>query len=246
MRRAPVALVALVGVLFGWVAALAPESVTIALAQQAHAYNCDGRHHAAASTSTTIERGPPAPSKPATGYSAVDRWSNGPLAPSGPVQTPTTNTYDDAAPLVHLASDAATTADQALADSGQPPSFARSGVAADAAALESRANALHGALDPIAQNSRTTAALGTREGQTILSSGGRDLSPAQRALAQEGEVIARSPGAHAEVTAVNGARSAGLTPQGIGVSRPICPACQAFLEESGATITSPTTAWWFW
>ena len=43
---------------------------------------------------------------------------------------------------------------------------------------------------------------------------------------------------------MNGARSAGLTPQGIGVSRPICPACQMFLQDSGATITSPTTAWW--
>ena len=67
------------------------------------------------------------------------------------------------------------------------------GVAAETGALESRANALHGVLHPIAQNSRTTAALGTREGQTVLASGGRDLSRAQRALAQDGEMIARSP-----------------------------------------------------
>ena len=60
-----------------------------------------------------------------------------------------------------------------------------------------------------------------------------------------GDLIARSPGAHAEVTAVNGARGAGLTPQAIGVSRPICPACRGFLEQSGATIISPTTARWF-
>lgn len=125
-----------------------------------------------------------------------------------------------------------------------PVSVGDRGVAANTAGLEARANAVHRALDPIAQNSRTTAALGTREGQTVLVGGGRDLSPAQRALAQDGEIVARSPGAHAEVTAVTGAQSAGLTPQGIGVSRPICPACQAFLEEPGATITSPTTAWW--
>ncbi|NTW40946.1 MAG: RHS repeat-associated core domain-containing protein [Cellulomonadaceae bacterium] len=118
-------------------------------------------------------------------------------------------------------------------------------VAADTAGLEARASALQGVLDPIARNSRTAAALGTREGQTVLAGGGRDLSPLQRALVQEGEILAREPGAHAEVTAMNGARSAGLTPQGIGASRPICPACQGFLEESGATMTSPTTAWWF-
>jgi len=117
-------------------------------------------------------------------------------------------------------------------------------IAADTAGLEARANALHSALDPIAQNSRTTAALRTKEGQTVLAGGGRDLSPTQRALIQDGEIIARSPGAHAEVTAVTGTQGAGLTPQGIGVSRPICPNCQAFLEDSGATMTSPTTAWW--
>jgi hypothetical protein len=44
--------------------------------------------------------------------------------------------------------------------------------------LEARAKAVHSVLDPIAQRSRTTAALSTREGQTVLASGGRDLSPA--------------------------------------------------------------------
>lgn len=47
----------------------------------------------------------------------------------------------------------------------------------------------------------------------------------------------RLPGAHAEVTAVNGARGAGLTPQGISTSHRICPSCRTFLEGEGATIT---------
>jgi len=117
--------------------------------------------------------------------------------------------------------------------------------AANTGRLTSRADELSGALDPIARNSRTSAVLGTRQGRDVLAGGGRDLSPAQRALARDGDVIARGPGLHAEVTAVNGARSAGLTPQGIGVSRPICPACISFLEDAGATITSPFTAWWY-
>jgi hypothetical protein len=41
---------------------------------------------------------------------------------------------------------------------------------------------LQGALDPIAQNSRTSAVMSTQEGTDILVSGGRDLSPGQRAL----------------------------------------------------------------
>jgi hypothetical protein len=85
----------------------------------------------------------------------------------------------------------------------------------------------------------------SREGADVLAGGARALSPAQRALAGQGDVIASGPGLHAEETAVNGARQAGLTPQGIGVSRPICAVCQSVLEKAGATITSPTSAWWF-
>ena len=70
-----------------------------------------------------------------------------------------------------------------------------------AGSLASRVDELQGALDPIAQNSRTSAVLSTEEGTDILASGGRDLSPAQRALANEGDILARSPGAHAEIWA---------------------------------------------
>ena len=109
----------------------------------------------------------------------------------------------------------------------------------DTAALEGRANEVHSALDPRAQRSRTTAALQTSDGTTVLASGGRDLSPAQRAMARDGEVLGKSPGAHAEVTAHQAALERGMSPSGMGVSRPICPECRGYLEDSGATITSP-------
>ncbi len=115
--------------------------------------------------------------------------------------------------------------------------------AANSANLETRVAEVHGALDPIAQTSRTTAALGTREGTTVIGGGVRDLSPAQRALVREGEMMAGGPG-HAEVTTVLGARGAGLTPQEIVTSWDICPACQTFLRNEGATLTGPRSARW--
>jgi hypothetical protein len=112
-------------------------------------------------------------------------------------------------------------------------------------ALSARANEIHGALDPIAQNSRTTAVMSTREGPNIIAGGGRDLSPAQRALANEGEILGKLPGAHAEVTAMDAAAKAGLTPAEIAASRPICPPCQQAIEASGGHVApSGWTAWW--
>ena len=102
--------------------------------------------------------------------------------------------------------------------------------------LAGRVDDFHGALDPIAQNSRTTSVMSTRQGTDIIASGGRDLSPAQRALAQEGDVLGRLPGAHAEVTALDAATKAGLTPAQIAVSRPICGPCQAVIQSSGGEI----------
>ena len=49
-----------------------------------------------------------------------------------------------------------------------------------------RVEAIHGALDPIAAGRRTTAALDTVDGTRVLAAGGRDLSPAQRALMAPG------------------------------------------------------------
>jgi hypothetical protein len=110
--------------------------------------------------------------------------------------------------------------------------------------LGARVDEIHGALDPIAASRRTTAGLDTVEGARVLAAGGRDLSPAQRALMTHGESAARMPGAHAEVTALRHASQNGLTPSQMVVSRPICPTCRSAIEQSGGHVTSPTTAVW--
>ena len=115
----------------------------------------------------------------------------------------------------------------------------------EAARLTSRANEVHQVLDPIAQSRRTTAALGTREGTDILGAGAiRDLSPAQRAALHDGELAAKLPGEHAEVTVMNHANQAGLHPRDIGVSRVICPDCRIAIENSGGRVTGDYTAEW--
>lgn len=69
------------------------------------------------------------------------------------------------------------------------------------------------------------------------------LSGLQRAVLQDGEMMVGGPG-HAGVTTVLGARGAGLTPQEIVMTANICPACQVFLRDEGATITGPRWARW--
>lgn len=63
------------------------------------------------------------------------------------------------------------------------------------ARLAGRVGELTGALDQIAQNSRTEVAMSTREGIDVLAGGVRDLSPAQRALAAGDDILGRLPGA---------------------------------------------------
>jgi RHS repeat-associated protein len=113
----------------------------------------------------------------------------------------------------------------------------------DTVNLIDRANEIHSVLSPIAQDMRTTAVLET-DTVRVVAAGGRDLSPAQRALLGPGEVAAKLPGAHAEVTALQHAAENGLTPQALGVTRDICPACQAAIRASGGTLTSARTAVW--
>ena len=103
--------------------------------------------------------------------------------------------------------------------------------------LAARVDEIHGVLDPIAQGQRTTAVMSTREGVDVLAGGARDLEPAQRALANEDDLLARLPGAHAEVTALNAASKAGLTPSQMAVSRVICPACQEVIWANGGEIS---------
>ncbi len=108
------------------------------------------------------------------------------------------------------------------------------------AELTARAGEVHGVLDPIAQAQRTTAVLETTEGR-IVAGGARDLTPAQRAILGEGEIAAKLPGAHAEVTALEAARAMGATPEAMAVTRAICPSCQVVISQAGGTLTSPTT-----
>lgn len=110
--------------------------------------------------------------------------------------------------------------------------------------LATRVSALTQVLDPIARSKRTVAVLGTTTGPRIASAGGRDLSPAQRAVLGPGEMAARLPGAHAEVTALQHAANCGLKPADLVTSRPFCTACTRYIQESGGQITSPTTASW--
>jgi tRNA(Arg) A34 adenosine deaminase TadA len=89
--------------------------------------------------------------------------------------------------------------------------------------------------------------MSTRQGADVLVGGGRDLSPAQRALSGGDDVLGRLPGAHAEITAMDAAGKAGLTPWQMAVSRPICPACQAAIEGSGGSVAlGGMFAWWPW
>jgi RHS repeat-associated protein len=120
----------------------------------------------------------------------------------------------------------------------------KAGWVSAAKGIGTRVEAMHGVLDPIAAGRRTTAALDTAEGTRVLAAGGRDLSKAQRALMVPGEVAAKLPGAHAEVTALQHAAQNGLTPAQMAVSRTICPTCRAAIEQSGGQLTSPTTAIW--
>ncbi|SHW73441.1 Uncharacterised protein [Mycobacteroides abscessus subsp. abscessus] len=83
---------------------------------------------------------------------------------------------------------------------------------------------------------RTTGAMSTREGTDLIASGKRDLTPAQRALVQPGEQLAKNPSLHAETTLIEAAKAAGLTPQQIAVTRLICPGCTTAIVETGGEI----------
>ncbi len=57
-----------------------------------------------------------------------------------------------------------------------------------------------------------------RSSRNVLAGSGRDLSPAQRALVQDDDVPAGLPGAHAEITGMDAAGKAGLTPGQMAVT----------------------------
>jgi RHS repeat-associated protein len=120
----------------------------------------------------------------------------------------------------------------------------RTAAAGEMEALGTRAMQIHGALDPIAADMRTTAVMSTKDGINIIAGGARDLTPAQRAMLGPGEVAAKLPGVHAEITAVRHAAANGLTPQTMTVTRTICPSCAAAIQQSGGTLLTPRTVIW--
>ena len=104
---------------------------------------------------------------------------------------------------------------------------------------------MHKVLDPIAQRMRTTSVLETKEGSRIVGAGAKaDLSPAQRAILQPGEVPSKLRGAHAEITVLEHAAENNLTPSLLEVSRKICADCAARIEQLGGKLTRPTKAEW--
>ena len=123
------------------------------------------------------------------------------------------------------------------------PSIALAEVAGSGLArLIERAWAIHARLPWFAKIHRTTAVLSTKTGTTIVAGGIRDLIPAQKTMLQSGEVAAKLPRAHAEVTALEHAAKLGLSPQAIAVTWVICPECATVIERLGGRLTSSTTA----
>jgi hypothetical protein len=88
------------------------------------------------------------------------------------------------------------------------------------------------------------AAMETFEGTRIVASGGRDLTPAQRAALGAGEVAGKQKGAHAEVTAIDTASNLGLSPSALVATRDFCPSCAKAIEAIGGVIVDARTAIW--
>jgi tRNA(Arg) A34 adenosine deaminase TadA len=111
----------------------------------------------------------------------------------------------------------------------------------DLSALTSRAKEIHNLLDHVARKQRVTAVLST-DGDTIVASGGRDLAPLQINSLRPGEVLAKLPGTHAEITALSKAQEAGVVPRVLVTTRPICPACATAIKSMGGQLIDETTA----
>jgi RHS repeat-associated protein len=108
--------------------------------------------------------------------------------------------------------------------------------------VKDRVAKIHGVLDPIAKKQRTTAGVTTKEGKRVFGGGKRDLTPAQRKSLQDGEIAAKNPSEHAEITALERTKAEGLSPQNLEVSRDICPDCASRIQEMGGKITGPKSA----
>jgi hypothetical protein len=112
-----------------------------------------------------------------------------------------------------------------------------------AEALVERAGEIHKILDPVAQRMRTTAVARTSTGD-LVGSGGRDLTPAQRAALKPGETATKLPKVHAERTVLNEAAKQGSKLEALGATRDFCEACRVAIEAAGGIVTSVRTAIW--
>jgi RHS repeat-associated protein len=109
-----------------------------------------------------------------------------------------------------------------------------------ATSASTRAAEIQSVLSSRTQRSVTTAVAETKEGVRVVGSSEGRLRPAQRDALTTNEVAGVGQrGAHAEVNAVNAARSQGLTPTAVAPSRPACPGCQREMERQGISIIGP-------
>jgi hypothetical protein len=124
----------------------------------------------------------------------------------------------------------------------------RLGLRSAAARLaKNEADLIHSALpDAISIKNRATAVLKTNVGKIAAGGAKRDLTPAQRALAESlGVKPVKAKNIHAEIKALDAAKTAGQNPQAIGVSgQPICTGCQQAIKDSGGKLIDDFTAIW--
>lgn len=85
--------------------------------------------------------------------------------------------------------------------------------------------------------------LRTPSGTFIAGSGDVELEENQRdAIRAAGATEVPVAGVHAEIAALDYAKSRGELPLFITASRPFCPPCRTEIRSRGGLITSPTTA----
>jgi hypothetical protein len=109
--------------------------------------------------------------------------------------------------------------------------------------LADMASRIAGLVEPFAQNFRTVSVLRTSSGTYVAGSGRVDLEDDQLdAVAAAGAIQVPAAAGHAEIAALDYARSRGEFPQFVASSRPFCPDCRREIENRGGYITSPTTA----
>ncbi len=113
-----------------------------------------------------------------------------------------------------------------------------------AAKLADRVNEVHNVLDPIAQNSRTTAGIENAGSRTFAAGAVRDASPAQRAMAKANETFTKMKDVHAEIKVMEHSKANGtLGGSYLAASRNFCLSCRGAIEGNGGQILTPKTAY---